>query len=406
MDPAQLNAPPPSGPALPLARESVALGPHIRTEVMRLCTALASLFVTLPGAPRRSSEIARVLDIDMPVASRLARMAQASEALEAIEAMPTINQVRRVVARAKALAPGRAAEHADAVIARFEELMRDLGTDQREFESVASMHMGGGVRRVELAQRRAAFRANAHLWGLSVECLSMLFIALPSTQPGVVDAVLVYGYLGARMRRPGVRFQLGVRVHHHESPPPDPNLPEAQLIEQYSTVPGASVRRVDPDNNFSVCEVCLDSAHPADSHTVFTRQYLPACKRTDDPRSCYTATHVTWPAGNLQLTLAVPVGLSDPDRVSLQAHANRKNPVEAFARHDADGFPLQEVPTVYRDTDVLPPTSLVPHLPDMFASAVQWAGRAGTRFDIYRCDVPFPMLHALLTLRAQWAARG
>ncbi len=206
---------------------------QIRDDVAWLSATLAKLFAQLPGPTARSTDLAHTLGVDKPLGSRLFRIARSADPAEAVGLLPTVNQLLRAVRTAGAKAPGAAADEALAAAERLAAAVEELGGDQRRFESVVSATSPKGVRRVELAQRRGAFRANTHLWGGSVDCTAGVLALLPGSDPGMVDGVYVFGNVGVKATRAGVRLPLGVR----------PGVAEAT---RWTDGDGVSGRRAEP----------------------------------------------------------------------------------------------------------------------------------------------------------------
>ncbi len=397
----------PSVPGNPAASHgSGSLGSRIRGEVLEFSSALRSLFEQTSGGATRPSDLARALNIDVPLASRLFRVAHALDASEAMDYLPTLNQARRVIEAAMGLAPGAAADRALAALRRFEGLAGELGEDQRDFESIVSMHLPSGVRRVELAQRRAAYRANTHLWGMTTDCFFNMCVFVPSSEPGVFDAALTVGYLGARLLRPGGDFRVRVssenipsRVEGTGSEGPGGPPGQAMLLREFSTVTDAMLTRVEQPGSGGLSEVVLGGSLPTDAQTVVTRHFLRAAARTSEADSCCIEYLASSPTARLHMDIAVPVGATIPSSVRALAHANRHDPRLGYDRIPRDRVPLYETPQAFTNEVRMPPAMGVPRLTEMFDSCIAWLGLEGRRFDIYRCDVDCPMLHSVTCLR-------
>ena len=366
---------------------------RIREEVGALSRALAGLLDTLPGEIQGPTDLGRYLGLDTPLASRLLRLARASTVVEAVELMPTINQLRSAVVRAGESVPGPAAVDANAAIDRFQALVDELGGDQSWFESLASMHLAGGVRRVDLAHRRAAFKANSHLWGRTVESFSTVAILYLAEDGDSLDAVYNFAYIKARVLHPGRSFESTTHTPLANNPESMKRLRAPVLLPEFSDIQEADVSKSFDAEGRAHTHVRLRGERPTTPQTIVTRQILPRFAALSEPDSCFYRLTLTWPAERLHFDLAVESGLSDPSTVVLEARANPKE-TRKWSDDPADRVPLHESPQVFLNVNAVPAVPGVQRVPQIFETSLEWAGLRGKRFDVYRCNLEYPMMHS------------
>ena len=384
---------------------------RIRLHLTDLAETLSVLLGSLPQPVRRAPDLVKQLGIDNPLACRMLRVAQAADAAEAIEFMPTINQVRRVVVRSAELAPGPAADRALDSMSRFDALVNELGIDQRGFESLVSSLSPTGVRRVELQHRRAAYRANAHLWGLSAESVVSLMVLLPGAKGDTLDLHAVLGFVHARITRPSSVIMFGSRLRRAgvsdevAASTDTARISASDLLHPFSTVQDASLSEVQDSRGFRGTQVNFRGVRPKDAETIFVRRYVPDFVRTDTDERCASNTLVLWPSALNHKDLLIPSGLTDPATLAVEGFARRDDPRRVFDLDPADRLPIHESPKHSAQITTLPTSTGYPRLNEVFESIAGEHLRRGVTFDLYRWQVPFPMLHSLLCLRVDHVRR-
>ncbi len=253
---------------------------QIRAVMTGLCTALSKLLDRLPVAIERAADLERALQIDSPLAWRVFRIARAVDPAEAVEHLPTVNQLRRAVAQASGQVPMPVYEAAAGAVEQLGNIVSSLGGDQRGFESLVSALSPGGVRRVELQHRRSAFRANVHLWGMHVRCLSLLVIIHTNNETGEIDGYFVHGYHDVRPTRPGVPMIIRSRLKADAQHPVPEGAPQpavshdTDFLEAYSTLPRPSLAVSAREDGFVETRVGFRGVSAADAETIMLGRYV------------------------------------------------------------------------------------------------------------------------------------
>jgi hypothetical protein len=378
---------------------------QIREVLVGLCGALSAMIDRLPVAIERAADLERALSIDAPLAWRVFRIARAEDPAEAVAHLPTVNQLRRAVSAAAGLAPARVVEDAVQAVDKLAAMASTLGGDQRGFESLVSSLSPGGVKRVELQHRRSAFRANTHLWGIHVRCLSVVAVIHPNKSTGEIDGYFVHGYHDIRPTRPNVPIVMRSRLKAHEvgtsptAPAPIVSM-DTDYLDNFSTLPRPALAEMEGTDGFVETRIQFRGLSPSDAETLtigryVTRAFLPG----EDV--CDLKMIVTWPCEMLHADILIPTGLTDPATTGLELYANRDEPPKAFELRRDDRVPLHEQTKVFRGIETPPPAAAYPRLREVFDSVVETHGWGGGTYDLYRVQVPFPMMHGLV----RWLVR-
>jgi hypothetical protein len=370
-----------------------------------LCGSLSRLLDHLPAAVERAADLERALQIDSPLAWRVFRIARAMDPAEAVEHLPTVNQLRRAVAQASGQVPLPVHEEAAAAVEQLGQIVSSLGGDQRGFESLCSVVSPGGVRRVELQHRRSAFRANTHLWGMHVRCLSLLVIIHPNKQTGEIDGYFIHGYHDTRPTRPGLPMVLRsrlkaevVRTGAQTSAGPQPAIShDTDFLDSFSTLPRPSLTVTEREDGFVETHIGFRGVSPSDAETIMVGRYMTrAFDITEE--LCDLKMFVSWPCEMLHADVLIPTGLTDLTAAALELYTSRDDPRQAFKLRREDRAPLHEQVRAVAGVERPSPAAACPRLREIFDDTVARHGWGGGLYDAYRVQVPFPMMHGLVRL--------
>lgn len=390
---------------------------RVRTAVMELGAALAGVVDSLPQPIRRAADLQRALGLQTPLAWRVYRLSRAPDAAAAVEFLPTVKQLERVIAKAAKLVPTTVAERANAALSQFATVVDQVGGDQRGFESVASGLAPAGVRRVEHEHRRAAFRGNAHLWGVQCRCLIACAVERPGLAPGTRDGITLRGLIDLQALRSDI--PLVVEAHQHfaagtliERDPAAPAAPptvargptksDLRLLPQFGGPRFPELRTVQVGNGWQETQACLPGIGRADAVSFYLHQTFTGAEDDDAPG---LGMLVETPAEALHLEFIVPHGWTDPRTARVQAFASRHDVKRAYELRAADRVPLHDKVEHFAARANVPASPEIPHWPDIVRHILMERGWLDASFDVYRCRIAYPMLHAWTGLRVDRVAR-
>jgi hypothetical protein len=377
---------------------------QIRRVMSGLCTSLSKLLDQFPTAIEKAADLERALRIDSPLAWRVFRIARAVDPAEAVEHLPTVNQLRRAVAQCSGIVPCAAYEAATAAVERLGDIVTSLGGDQRGFESLVSALSPGGVRRVELQHRRSAFRANVHLWGMHVRCLSLMVIIHPNEKTDAIDGYFVHGYHDVRPTRPGVPMILRSRLKADIQRPDPAEAPqpavshETDFLEAFSTLPRPALAVSSVKDGFVETRVSFRGISPSDAETIMLGRYVQRAFDISE-EVCDLKMMITWPCEMLHADVLMPTGLTDPSAAAVELYTCRDDPRQAFELRRDDRAAFHEQVKVYRGVERPPASAAYAHMREIFDDAIArhgWSGHGA--YDLYRVQVPYPMMHGLVRL--------
>jgi len=193
----------------PVARSSGRMQPDAQFEshATRVLTgmrdALKALLDATPGSSSRAVELADSLGIHTKLAWQTHRVANATEPLAEAANFPSPTGVERLLdAASRRGAPAERVLEVKALAQELNEFIRTHAGSRAEFETMVSALAGGGHERIDLAHKRAAFRAQSHIFGVQARThLGCMLVAPSASNPRRVDFVSLRGLIGLRRFR-------------------------------------------------------------------------------------------------------------------------------------------------------------------------------------------------------------
>lgn len=186
---------------------------QLEHEISQVCQdvaeALRGLLSKLGVGAIRPQGLARSLNLNKSLASRLCRLARAADPLAAAHLMPGPEALRILLEAARQRVEDAAATARLArAINAFEDLIRRELGDRAGLDAVLSEAVPDARQRFEMANKQAAFRAMANLKGVRAEVLLNTVLVHPGTDADAFDSAALFGLLGLRRLRPGALVQL------------------------------------------------------------------------------------------------------------------------------------------------------------------------------------------------------
>lgn len=182
----------------------------------RLRNALRGLLAAVPGSIQSPKELQDALGINYKLAWQVHRIASASNPLEEAGSAPgaaAFEKFLRHVEKRAGTPAGRVAAARDAVD-EFGAMIRRHAGDRATLDTMLSGLSGEAPERIELNQRKAAYRANSHIWGIQIRARIACIIIQPSKDdPRRIDLVMVRGVIGLKQLRRGRPFVISSVVH-------------------------------------------------------------------------------------------------------------------------------------------------------------------------------------------------
>ncbi len=386
---------------------------QVLTEVR---SAFGVLLESIPGSIRRAAELQRRLGLDSALAWQVHRASTIEDVLAVGHHLPGSVALARVLDAARTVGvPAETVDQAARAYAQFLELVERHAGDRRSFDSMLASLTESGRTQADFKQRRAAFRANSHIWGLQARVVVATTVIYPG-EAGVIDVVQISGAVDLRPLRNDVSIQYSglLRVSHDTSAARREPVADAfrgqdpGLIEEFCTRPLPELQsRRSPDGRV---EITITPRGLGRSGTVtFFRRLLARSVSGPEPEQQFACNNlVTVPTELHLVDLLVPHDWVEKSGARSACFACRHDPKLYVEQRPEDRL-TPPAPAKYlgrgleclRSPDVARYPTLIEHVTDEL-------GWSAERLDAFRVLVPYPALHSstLLTVPASAASAG
>lgn len=377
---------------------------------------LAGLLESLPHPPARAVDVARMLKLHAPLAWQVFRIAGAAEPLAAVGFLPTSNQLGRVVqAAADAGAPRAAVDAASRAARRLDEFTAAHARDRREFESlIASLSPQAGPQ-IDMRHRRTLFRSNAHVWGIQARAGYAAMI-VHETAPAQGETVMIGGYVGLHVLRADVPMSCAVRTgvrspageasdgDQRTGAQPLPLRGQTRLIAGAASDRRLRLATSGQEDGEAVSMIRFPGIGRHAAVSFFLEQaYVHTPDAVDRSRRVghSLTSQVRVPSEALVLDLLVPAR-PPPERFepTVSTYGRRQGVDRVWERRAIDILPTSEHAVCVGGIVDVPPCPDIPRLPQIVRQVLSEHGWHGERFDLYRCRVEYPILHAMVCMNA------
>lgn len=227
----------------------------------RLREALSSLIATVTGVPPRPTDLARGWELDQTLCTRVCSALKAPDALSVLHQLPSIGSLRTLVSIARERdVPADIVARADQTVTAFEQLIRSLGGQKANLDTLIGGHLLEARAKTEHASKQQIFRGMSNLLGLQAGVSMTSYFVYPSEHPNRCNELAIYGSLQLRRLLPERPILVGGRVLAR-SPDAELSLAETILhggeiddsgysiaIKSFSTDPFPAVRVVREEN--------------------------------------------------------------------------------------------------------------------------------------------------------------
>ena len=389
------------GPLVDSAESSLTFEQRVLGVLGQLRAAVQGLLAGLPGSATRAAELRRILGVDAALAWQVFSLANNGDLLRMGRLVPKSGAMKRfLTAAASSGASPEAVEQVVAAYAGFERAVREVAGDRRSFDAILS-GLCPDDESALLRLRRAAYRANASVWGVSARTTvhAVVFYERPT---GEHDCIGLRGRVGLRKLQEGASIGIyaSSRTWGGATCPPDSGenvaVDGCELLPKYSTQPLPKITRIEGSDGLYRDYVQLEGLGRSGEVTVFWRNLtlnFPGGSRV--PPHGITAP-VMEPSEALVMDLIIPQGWAVPSNtdVWVTPESSRYATKTGMAPHR---LPF-EGSAQYLGNNLR--SLRTPHAPgydEMVADqleALKWGGR----FDLFRCEVEYPVLHSAVNL--------
>ena len=386
--------------------------------------ALSELVGSIPGSPRRAVDIERALRLDAALAWSIFRIANSENPLAASIHMPGAQAVNRFLkAAGDHGANGDMIETARSAYRDFEALIAEHCGDRASFDTMVNVLAGGDDRRLTVKHKRAAYRANTHLWGVHAATIIKCLI-FHVDEDEQFELAYVRVYANVRRLRPNVPYTLKldtwqtrdqdgeavvVRPGTHE--PLDTHAADEHgvgLLPEFCSDPLPEIHaREEKETGVLRVEVVGHSVGNSSTSTCavgeVSRKLAPWPIPGDDG-TLGSRLWVETPAEAALCDVLVPVGWTDRSVPEVVVYKHQSGPEGLQVSRELDELAIAEEahfagigPSALRAAEF-------PQYPQLVEHVCARLGWDPMSFDAYRTRVEYPILNTVIqmTLRTKW----
>ncbi len=362
----------------------------------RLTDALRDVIRASPLRGLGPMEVARALEIDKTLASRLMTALRARDSLAALSALPGTGPLRRFINAAKEHgASPRAAKTAQKRVQDFEQvLQRTFGT-RTHLDAALSDALPEARRRQQDTARQSVYRGMALLKGVSFDLTSNTWIVHPGRGGDRVDIQVVAAFIGIRRFRPTARVQLA--TSHAQRPARAP----AGLLTEFCrpTDLTVSTLREGAQTIYEITSLPIGRDAAAD---VFLAEFIPdAARRTgaEDGWLAYGDV-VGHPYKRLALNILLHRDAWPGCTFSVRAYDTAGRGIVNIHQpeREADRFPLDAAIERGQVIRGALRSSLVPHYPEVLRHVTAPLGWELDEFQLFSCEIAYPVYGAQIMM--------
>ena len=378
------------------------------TLVEGLRLSVARVLARLPGHADRAADLARALDLDAALAWQLHSLASQNDPLLATRLVPKTGSMSRFIRSAQRVGvPEPVCGEVEAHYRAFEKLVNAHAGNREDFDAMISAIRGDDAATLQKI-RRTAFRANAPAWGISATGSTHL-VVFHEQVDGAIDCLALRGRIGLRRFQQDATITLCVSGKvwgGGDAPPQTPDgagttITSCEIINTGCWTSPPKIESISLPNNTRCEFLRLEGIGRKSVCDVFWRNValgFPGGSRS--PPHGMSASCLT-PAEYMIADLLIPTGWADPGSVKAWI-----TPESGYSGIPAESPVLYRLPfegrPVYLGNQIASlQTHLYPQYPEMVLSELNRMDWASTTYDIFRCEVKYPVLHSTLQLCVQ-----
>jgi hypothetical protein len=392
-----------STPAQPFDKQAVAVLGQLRT-------ALAAAIGAIPGPVTRATDLQRAANIDMNLSWRLLKVARAADPLSAGPHVPGRAYIRTFLKAAASAGVGpEVLEAVESATEGFDRFVKIHSGDRHTFNSMISALLANDdAQQFNLQERRAAFRANCHIWGSQATSRVRCAFLDIGDDPTRITIASLDGFIGLRQLRqnaPLIITSACVTTDSRspiqvQSRPLDPAGAVQQgiaLLPEFCSKPLPQLREVRMAGQYLFGELASTGVGNESAITCFTGWYAKDAApryRADDNQRAALLNMVRVPCEAVTICVLVREGLFGQTQPKLAVYSDHRaeTPYPNRTYHLEDMLlPDEKVVHVGRGAGALC-TPDVPRLADMVQYVFNRLGWDGRQFDAYRCQIAYPIM--------------
>lgn len=207
----------------PLADPNAGTGPdrlqkRLESVGQDLGDSLRTLLKLLPGAPHRPNRLAKLLEVNRAVTSRMLSATSKQNPLEVLNLVPGPDPLRKVTARLMDLKfEEEALAAANTAIDAFDLLITEEAGTRPALDALIAPHLPGAREKLELASRYAIYKGISQLKGVQGDLWVGTAVVAPCAEDSErYDLTWLNGAVAMQRLRPGVDVRFSYRFPKKE----------------------------------------------------------------------------------------------------------------------------------------------------------------------------------------------
>lgn len=384
-----------------------------REVLSGLRTAILELFGSVPGAVRRPVDVQRLFGIDNRTSWRLFKLASATDPLAAGSHVPGRASVERALATAAKLrVPASTLEAVRRELDTFERLVERYAGDRTTFDTMVSAFGDEDVGQIDLSHRRAAFRANSHIFGVQSRAQMVTHVYFPNVDsPDLVDVVVVQGSYGLCHLRRQVSWPLAMMNAVHDQGDGTGGEPRSLspvdadqigLITEFSDHPPSQLRVREGGAGKLRIDLLGDAIGIPSSSTCLFAHHMRAVApwyRTELDQEAAIRVGVVTPTEQLFVNVLLDTRtFGEPQLQTLVAAGDYVDPINAPSRQPVIFLPNRDHATLIGSGLNALHTPDLPRYGDLIEHSLARIGLDPERFSVYRLRIEYPVVPSTVAI--------
>ncbi len=365
----------------------------------RIRQAMGQLVDASPGPVRRAVDLQKALSVDAPLAWRVFKTASADDPFEVIDYTLTPGQVNTLVdAAKKKRIPAEITTEVRAAIDGYTDLLHEHAGNRDVLNMMVASLRPEKNGLIDEKCRKITFQQNSLIWGQQEDVLAGCFIVYPRRDSRVIDTAMIMGHIGFHEVRPGMGHELTLQAKIFIKPD-EQNVTAAngELLREFCS-PELSSQVTLQDEEFTKVQVRLPGLGrraAVDYFQLFTAEQEVPLEGASDNHVHLNAL-INRPTAMLSQDILVPhTGMPRAVKAGVYGRVNDYN---ASNMRATDLMPIEISATYLGAHTEIPDAPGIPRYPEVVRSVLGRLGWQGTRFDVYRCRLAYPVLHTLIRL--------
>lgn len=400
--------------APPIAADAAAAAAGVRASFDALLAALPTAL--------RATDLQRILGIDKKLSWRVFKVVESEDAAACGVHVPGPTSTKRLLAAARRHGTPEAVldSVADASTA-FEAVVSRHAPDRPSFDAMLSAVSGSTTARMELENKRTAFRAATRIFGTQVRTAFGCNIFWPGSQSETMDWAVVNGRYGSCRLRPEAPIflarqgRISADPHAQSSFVREPLDPDGALDHGVSLLPAFCSRPM-PDvrvRKVAAGTIMADIAGPDVGLTrtldvvfgdIGKGVLSPFAQSSTDRQMRLNYTTRT-PTETLVYDVLVPPGLFGDAGPVPRVYSDRTMLDLDEGRGEIGLLPIPEPVTYLGRGSASLRSRDVPRYRELMDHVLTRLGWDMERLDVYRCRVEYPVMHSVVSMQFGFPSR-